>query len=160
MRRLVHLLSGLEIGGKERIALKLAHFGRGLGLAHDLVLFDRPFRGTAEDFDPGDVPWTLLRRGAGIDLRFVRELRLLLARERVDVVHAHNDSALVYAVLAARRVRPGKPRVVGTFHTRPSHPTLCARLACRLAATRADAVTAVSPDLAQFYLDRGWLGRC
>ena len=39
MRRLVHLLSGLEIGGKERIALKLAHFVRGLGLAHDQTAF-------------------------------------------------------------------------------------------------------------------------
>jgi glycosyltransferase involved in cell wall biosynthesis len=160
MHRLVHLLSGLEIGGKERIALKLARFGRGLGLAHDLVLFDTPFRSAAVDFEPGDVPWRLLRRGPGIDLRFVRELRRLLARERVDVVHAHNDSALVYAVLAARRVRPTRPRVVATFHTRPSHPTLCARLSCRAAGQRADAVTAVSPDLAAFHLERGWLARC
>jgi hypothetical protein len=109
MQRLVHLLGGLEIGGKERVALELARRARRLGLAHELLLFDRDYRDPVEHLDPGDVPCTLLRRGKGLDLRFTASLAGWLERERVEVVHAHNDSALVYGVLAARRA-PRRPR--------------------------------------------------
>jgi glycosyltransferase involved in cell wall biosynthesis len=155
----VHLLSGLEVGGKERIALRLARRARCDGLDHTLCLFDRPFRGTAIDLDPGDVPWVHLPRRGGLDCGFVTALARFLERERPDAVHAHNDSALVYAVLAHRRLRGARPHVVATFHTRPSHPTLAGRILCRWASQRAFAVTAVSRDLHDHYRDQRWLAR-
>ena len=75
----VHLLSGLVIGGKERAALRLAERGLAGGGRHALWLFDTPFRSTELDFAPGPVPTHFLPRGSGLDLAFIRTLAHELA---------------------------------------------------------------------------------
>ncbi|HEX6883975.1 MAG TPA: glycosyltransferase [Planctomycetota bacterium] len=159
-RRLLHLLSGLEVGGKERVVLDLALRARARGLDHRLLLFDTPFRDAARDFDPGEVPWELLPRGPGLDLAFARALARRVGELEPDVLHAHNDTAVVYAALAGLRLGRRSPRLVATFHSRPPHATRGARWLTRLAATRMDAVTAVAEDLARFLRQDGWVGRC
>jgi glycosyltransferase involved in cell wall biosynthesis len=154
-----HVLNGLAIGGMERAALRLARRGLDAGDQHELLLYDTPFRDTAQDFDPGAVPVTHLRRGKGLDLRFALRLAAHLRQQRSDVVHAHNATALVYAALAARLALPRRPRLVGTFHTWPSHATGRARLLCRVASQGA-AVAAVSDELGARLREAGWTGRC
>lgn len=158
MQRVLHLLSSLEIGGKERVVLELARRARAEGLDHRLLLFDRSLD-PARDFDPGDVHWSFLARGSGLDLRFARALARELCRLAADGVHAHNDTAIVYAALAARLVRRsggGRPFVIGTFHTRPGHDTRAARVLTRWATRLVDGVTCVSDELAQRLLALGW----
>jgi glycosyltransferase involved in cell wall biosynthesis len=157
--RVAHLLSGLAIGGKERAALRLATQGTREGQRHEMVLFDTPFRSAATDFDPGAVPTHLLQRGGGIDLGFAWRLSRLLARLRSDVVHAHNDTALVYAVIARRLLVRRRPRLVATFHSWPSHPTRAAAWLTR-AAARDAAVVAVSAELGERLKEAGWLDDC
>ncbi|RKY18101.1 MAG: hypothetical protein DRQ55_14195 [Planctomycetota bacterium] len=160
MERLIHVLSGLEVGGKERVAVQLATRGRREGLDHRLLLFDAPYRGEELDLDPGEVPVAHLRRGAGMDWRFAVRLARHCRREGVDVLHAHNDTAVFYCALA-KCLRFGRGlRVVGSFHTRPGHDTPAARRLTRWASRRIDAVTAVSPDLASYLTRAGWVGRC
>jgi L-malate glycosyltransferase len=159
MRRLLHVLSGLEVGGKERVALRLAGRARREGLDHRLVLFDAPFRGEELDFDPGEVPVHFLPRRPGVDARFVVALARLFRSLQVEVVHAHNDTAIFYACAAASLVGLRRPGVCGTFHTAPGHSTRGARLLTRWAARRAT-VTAVSPDLARLVVGEGWVRRC
>lgn len=157
--RVAHLLNGLEIGGKERVALCLAVRGNQEGDRHELVLFDKPFRSAELDFHPGHVATHFLRRGPGIDLAFAWRLSRLLNQIGADVVHAHNDTAMFYAVLASLFRADSKPRVVATFHTWPTHPTRAARYLNRLAGRRACCVSA-SSELADRLLQTGWLNRC
>ncbi len=157
MHRLVHFLSGLEVGGKERVALRLAARGRQEGLDHRLLLFDSPYRDSDLDFDPGDVPTDFLPRGPGMDWRFARRVARFLGAHDIEILHAHNDSALVYGALAARLVKRRRPAVVATFHTRPSHVTWLARLLSRWASKRVGRVVAVSEDLGEFLVSTRWI---
>jgi len=159
MTRIVHLLSGLQIGGKERAALRLARRAMLDGCRAALVLYDTPFRSAELDFDPGDVPTIHLKRGPGVDLRFARRLARQLRELGARVVHAHNDTALFYAVLAAMLALPRRVRVVASFHAWPSQGGRGARWLTRAAGTVAS-VAAVSEDLAALLVRAGWLGRC
>ncbi len=161
MIRVAHLLSGLEIGGKERAALRLAGRGRQEGRDHQLILFDHPFRSPDLDFPPGEVPTHFIQRLPGLSLRFTCRLARLLRLLGTEVIHAHNDTALVYAAGASIlcRTMGGNVRVVATFHAWPSHPSANARRLARLASRIAD-VVAVSDELRERLLGGGWLGRC
>ena len=156
---IIHLLSGLQIGGLERAALRLARAGLEHGQAHGLVLYDRPFRSAALDFDPGPVPACFLPRGRGLDAGFIWRLARHLRGSGARVVHAHNDTALFYAVAAARLLGRRRPRVVGTFHSWPAQGSGRARLLNRLVAPLAP-VAAVSQELADRLVQTGWLRRC
>ena len=156
----VHLLSGLVIGGKERAALRLAERGLAGGGRHALWLFDTPFRSTELDFAPGPVPTHFLPRGSGLDLAFIRTLAHELASTGIGAIHAHNDTALCYGAFACTLMGRRAPRLVGTFHTWPGHETPAARLLTRWAGGRAVAVAAVSDELRERLLTRSWLRRC
>ncbi len=153
-QKLIHLMGSLEVGGRERVVLDLATRARRAGLDHRLVLFDAPFRPGGQDFDPGGVPWTFIPRGPGFDIGFIRALRRHVRSEPVDVLHAHNDTAIAYAALASlpRRL----VHTVGTFHTRPGHDTPRARRVTRWATRRLDGVTSVSDELSELLLELGW----
>jgi L-malate glycosyltransferase len=159
MADIVHLLSGLQIGGKERVALRLARRATRDGHRALLVLYDTPFRSADLDFDPGDVPTVHLRRGPGVDVRFAYRLARCLRDLGTGVVHAHNDTALFYAVLAAALAFPRRIRVVATFHAWPSHGGRAARWLTRAAGVAAN-VAAVSDDLARLLVEAGWLRHC
>jgi len=159
-RRLLHLLSGLEVGGKERVVLDLARRARTAGHDQRLVLFDTPFRDATRDFDPGEVPWTFLPRGPGLDLGFARRLAREVRTLGCEVLHAHNDTALVYAALAGLALGRARPRTVATFHSRPAHATRAARWLTRLGSWRMDGISAVADELAQYLTGAGWVGRC
>lgn len=154
------MLSGLEVGGRERVVLELARRARRDGLAPRLLLFETPFRNTDVDFDPGDLPWEFLPRRPGSDLRYPLALSRRLRELEADVVHAHNDTAVFFAGTAARLLRRPGPALIATFHTKPHHVTRKGRLSTRWAARRADAVTGVSEDLAQVVVNEGWVPRC
>ncbi|MBM3989310.1 MAG: glycosyltransferase [Planctomycetes bacterium] len=160
MQRLVHLMNGLEVGGRERVVVQLAQRGRREGLDHRIVLYDSPFRGVELDLDPGDVPVHFIQRGPGVDLRFAGALAKLLAELRCEIVHAHNDTAIFYGCVAALRLGLVRPAVIATFHTRPRHATTKARWSTRLVSRRARTITAVSEDMARLVVDEGWVRSC
>lgn len=159
MVAVTHLLSGLQIGGMERAALRLATTANQRGQLHDMVLYDRGFRSPALDFHPGPVPTYVLRRQPGFDLPFAWRLAQLLRTKGSDVIHAHNDTALFYAALAARLLVSARPRVVATFHSWPAQGSRNARLLNRIVAPGAS-VVAVSQELANRLIRTGWLRRC
>ncbi|QDV05039.1 Putative glycosyltransferase EpsF [Planctomycetes bacterium Poly30] len=156
-KRLLHLVSSLEVGGKERVVLDLARRARGLGLDHELLLFDAPYRATGVDFDPGAVPWSFLQRGPGLDLGFARRVRRFVTRGGFEALHAHNDTAIFYAALANLPLRVA--RTFGTFHTKPGHDTPRARKLTRWATGRHVGVAAVSQELGDVLTELGWSRR-
>lgn len=158
-RKILHLLGQLEIGGLERAALRLARRGRALGGDHSLLLFDKPFRSNDLDFAPGDVPVHFIPRGRGVDWRFAAKLARFLLDHGVDIIHAHNDTAIFYA--AAATLIAGTPiSVIGTFGTRPGHATVGARLLTRWATGRAAYIAAVSQELNDWLIAAKWSRKC
>ncbi len=155
--RLVHLVSSLEVGGKERVVLDLAKRARAEGHDHRLLLFDAPYRPGAGDFDPGDVPWEFIPRGPGLDLRFARRVRRFLRDTDSEVLHAHNDTAIVYGALANLPWR--RAALFGTFHTKPGHDTPKARRLTRWASGRHAGIVAVSQELGDVLTELGWSRR-
>jgi len=156
---IVHVLSGLVVGGKERVALSLAEHAVRDGHNVSLVLYDTPFRSVAVDFDSREIPVIHLKRGPGLDLLFALRLGRHFRKCQVDAVHAHNATALFYAILAAAWATPNNPRVVATFHAWPTYGRRITRWLTRWAGLFAKA-TAVSDDLARRLVDAKWLFRC
>ena len=132
--KVLQLLSRLEIGGTERAVIRLASRGLQEGMEHRLLLFDKPFRSEIVDFDPGVLATEFIQRGPGIDLRFALKLAKKFGDFHLDIVHAHNDTAIFYAALAMIIGRYRKLALIGTFRTWPSHDTTGARLLTRCAA--------------------------
>lgn len=113
--RVLQFLAGCRVGGLERVALSLV---RRLAGRFDfrVVVFDDgdgPLRGS---FDAAGVPVTLLRRRPGVDLTYPIRLARFVRREGIDVIHAHNGTALFYGALAS--ILAGGRKVVFTAHDR------------------------------------------
>ncbi|MFN3649701.1 MAG: glycosyltransferase family 4 protein [Armatimonadota bacterium] len=109
--RILHLISSFQVGGLEHFAIRLAaeqcragHHAAVVGLAGGPLLEEAQRQGViaAALSQPGRLS------------RAARGLRLL-RRLRPDLLHAHNPSALHYAVLG--RIVTGAP-VVMTYHGR------------------------------------------
>lgn len=130
------------------------------GGQQELWLFDTVFRSPELDFQPGAVPIRFLPRGSGLDFNFVRSLGRELTRGGIRAIHAHNDTALCYGALACAALGRSAPRLIATFHTWPSHDTRAARLLTRWSGGRTAGVAAVSDELAERLISRGWLRRC
>ncbi len=155
--RVLHLGHSIRAGGKERVLLGLAAAGRAAGHDDRVLVFDHPPGETDSELDPGDVPVEFRARRGGLDFRYTRQLARYFTDSGARVIHAHNDSALVYAVLAAAQTRRPKPRVIATFHNAPSHPTSTARRLTRWCARRAHEVTCVSAELRDRLQQTGWI---
>lgn len=160
MDRLIHLLSGVEVGGLQRVVLRLAVEAQRRNLNHTLLLFDTSFRNADADFDPGPVPIEFISRCPGLDWRFPWRLAQWVRRQRVEIVHAHNDTAIFYAALARRLIHGHKPALVGTFHTRPTRYSFATRFLTRWAGTEAAGITAVSPEMCGLLVESGWISEC
>src|SRR5580704_13671632 len=113
--RVLHVLRGIEIGGMERAVLRLAHRGDREGFDHALLLFDTPFRSELLDFNPDGLVTEYIQRRPGVDLPFAKKLAKKLIDGQVDVVHAHNDTAIVYSALAIVFGRITNISLIGSF---------------------------------------------
>jgi len=156
----LHLLSGLEIGGKEAACLRLARRGIGEGGDHRLVVFDTDYRSSGVDFDPAGVPYQFIPRHGGLDLGFARQIARHLKCIRPGIIHAYNDTAAFYAAAALKWGNPSSAKLVVAFHTYPSHSSLGARLLTRWGCSTANAVVAVSHALKSRLLGAGWTKQC
>ncbi len=159
-KTIVHLVSGLAVGGKEAAALRLANRGIAAGDNHQLLLYDTPYRNAELDFEPGGVPTSYLQRKSGIDLNFAWKLARHLTAKNARIVHAYNDTAIFYAALATQIQTRSPAKLVGTFHTWPSHATVGARILTRWATNCAHAVVAVSEQLRSRLFAARWLDSC
>jgi L-malate glycosyltransferase len=158
--KVLHLLSGLEVGGKERVTVRLASRGAKEGMNHHVLLYDTEFRSEKYDFSPGPVPISFIQRMPGIDLGFAWKVAKRAAELEVNVIHAHNDTAIFYAALATLLSTKRNLTFIGTFHARPSHATAGARVLTRWASSRACKIIAVSQELNDWLLQSGWVGQC
>lgn len=113
--RVLHLLAGCRMGGLERVALSIVS-ALNDQFAFQVVVYDDDAGPLRPEFDAIHVPVTFLPRKPGVDLTYPIKLSMVLRREKIDVIHAHNGTALFYGVMAAKLA--GGRRLVFTAHDR------------------------------------------
>ncbi len=138
--RVAMLCADLDVGGIQSLVDRL---GRGLDATRftpSFLCFDgrgRLFERLAADgFAVDFVP-----RRPGIDLGLARRIAAVLERNRIDLVHAHNRTALFYGVVATLFSR--RRALVYTEHDRSFPERLRVRGLHAVLARRVDAVAAV-----------------
>ena len=140
-----HVLSSLQIGGGERMALELAAGQVGAGNDVMVVSLAPPPDGPLVDaFRARGVGVERVAKRAGFDVTLPLRLAALFRRRRVGVVHTHNRQPLIYGALA------GKLAGAKVVHTRhgPGRGTRREQWLRRVAGAMLDAYVAVSPALA------------
>jgi glycosyltransferase involved in cell wall biosynthesis len=117
-KTVLHLLWSLEVGGAEKIACDLVR-----SLPRDefrplvcSILHDGPLR---HELTAQGYPVYHRSSRPGVDWKTVGWLSELVRREQVELIHAHQYTPLVYAVLV--KLTGGRCRVIYTEHGR-CHP--------------------------------------
>lgn len=151
--RLAHMVLGLNVGGLERVVLRLIERTRRDRFAPVVCALQEP-GALASELDRMGVPLMVVPRRPGLDPGLPMRLSSWLQREGIDLVHTHNPSPHLYGALAAAITRrsgrssgSGRgPRVVHTKHGR-NYPGVRRKvLVNRLASSLTDRVVAVSED--------------
>jgi glycosyltransferase involved in cell wall biosynthesis len=149
---IAHVLSSLNVGGGERVALEL---GAGQVAAGHRVLAvslaPAPDGPLTELFRERRVEVVRVEKRRAIDVTLPLRLALLFRRAGVGIVHTHNRMPLIYAAPAAKLARA---RVVHTRHG-PGRGTARERILRRSAGRLVDAYVAVSPELAALARELG-----
>jgi glycosyltransferase involved in cell wall biosynthesis len=141
------VLHSLKVGGAEVLAARMARQWRVSFRVLFVCLDDLGTLGQSLRDEGFRVE--VLGRRPGVDGRCLLRLALLLRRERVDLVHAHQYTPFFYA--AAARLLCRRPAVLLTEHGRhhPDFPRPKRRLVNRLLLDRRDRVVAVGEAVRQ-----------
>ena len=141
------------IGGLERMVERLSVESKSRGIESLVIAYlgDGPIRAALE---AEDVQTLALDVGPGLHPSLVWQLRSVLRRERIDVLHTHHLGPFVYGAPAA--ILAGCPRV----HTEHSHELYDATRRKLLGAMMSPLaeVVAVTPEISEFR--KRFPGRC
>jgi sugar transferase (PEP-CTERM/EpsH1 system associated) len=157
-RVVVHVVLSLNVGGLERVVLRLLERIDRSRYAPIVLALEEP-GALAWELERLDVPLRVMPRRQGLDPRLVWDLAAFLIRERVDLVHTHNPAPHLYgalgaAVAAARAVSPRRgPRVIHTKHGRNQPGSPRKVLVNRVAAAFTDRMVAVGRDTRNVIVD-------
>ncbi len=108
----LHVTWSLKTGGLEHLVVDLVRLGPEMGLKPMVAVLAQCGQ-LAEEVESLGAPLFSLGKRLGLDFRMVPRLRRIIARHKVQVVHAHNQGAMLYASLAA--LISGRP-MVATRH--------------------------------------------
>lgn len=140
--RIAQVVLSLDIGGQERLVVRIAHALRDRGHdAHVVTLT----RGGALRSELGSIPVHEVPRSAGFDPLLYAKLWRTFRALRADVVHTHNAAPLIYGAPAAKLARV--PRIIHTKHGDFRYPARALRLA-RTATRFVDGFVPVSIETA------------
>ncbi|HYX44592.1 MAG TPA: glycosyltransferase, partial [Acidimicrobiales bacterium] len=159
--KVTHVITRLGRGGTDQNVLHFVDWQRRHGHDPRLVVGEDSDTASVPPWLPLEVLPTLVRDPQPVaDLRAVRGLRRLLARDEPDVVHTHQSKAGILGRLAA--VGRGA-LVVHTVHMAsfgPSYGRSSAafRVSERVCAPMTDVIVTVGEDLRRRYLQSG-IGR-
>lgn len=154
--KICHVVLSLDVGGLERVVLRLLSRLDRSRWTPVVVALDEP-GALAGGLGRLGIPLRVMGRGAGLDADLAVRLSALLRQEGARLVHTHNTAAHLYGSIAAHLARgrdEGRgPRVVHTKHGR-NQPDLPRHvLVNRLASALSDRIVAVSNDAATVALE-------
>ena len=141
------VLHGLEVGGAEVLAARLAR--RLNGDYRFLFLCLDELGSLGRELREEGFAVEVLGRRSGLDWRCARRLSEIARRERIDVWHAHQYTPFFYC--AASRLLRGRPPVLYTEHGRhhPDYPRPKRMLANRFLLRGRDRAVAVGEAVGQ-----------
>ncbi|WP_437983329.1 glycosyltransferase family 4 protein [Sorangium sp. So ce117] len=149
--KVAHVVLSLNVGGLERVVLRLLDRMTRDRFAPVVCALQEP-GALAEELARLGVPLVVLSRKPGLDPGLPLRLSAWLRREGISLVHTHNPGPHLYGALAAGLLRAaafpggGGPRVIHTKHGRNYPKQKRKVLVNRLAAALTDRVVAVSDD--------------
>lgn len=151
--RVAHLMQYFAIGGLERMVegLSVASKSRGIESLVIAYLGDGPIRAALEQ---EAIQTLLLDSGPGLDPKLVLQLRSVLVRERIDVLHTHHLGPFIYGAPAA--VLAGC-RHVHTEHSHEQYDTTRRQALGAIMSPLAE-VVAVTPEISEYR--KRFPGRC
>jgi glycosyltransferase involved in cell wall biosynthesis len=117
--KIVHVLSTLELGGMETMALALAKFQQSQGHEVSVVAVYGKHELFATAHEMGLMPATLMKRPGKDFLTSIKKLRALFAIRRPDVVHTHN--LVTHYLSAAACVLQNDRLLLNTRHDMGEH---------------------------------------
>jgi glycosyltransferase involved in cell wall biosynthesis len=144
--RIAHVTLGLDVGGLEKLLVEFArHADRS---RFDLHFISLTTKGPlASDIESQGWPVTSLEAPPGLRPGITWKLARLLWRQRIDIVHTHDERPNVYAVPAARLV--GVKRIFHTRHSQAAHLSRRQRWLVRLVSLGNDRFICISEDSAR-----------
>ncbi|WP_437957935.1 glycosyltransferase [Sorangium sp. So ce119] len=152
--KVAHVVLSLNVGGLERVVLRLLERTARDRFAPVVCALQEP-GALAEELARLDVPLVVIPRRPGLDPGLPVRLSAWMRREGIALVHTHNPGPHLYGALAAGLARAaglagggggGGPRVIHTKHGRNYPKQKRKVLVNRLAAALTDRVVAVSDD--------------
>ncbi|WP_437655689.1 glycosyltransferase family 4 protein [Sorangium sp. So ce1182] len=151
--KVAHVVLSLNVGGLERVVLRLLERTSRDRFAPVVCALQEP-GALAEELARLGVPLVVLSRKPGLDPGLPVRLAAWLRSEGIRLVHTHNPGPHLYGALAAGLARAasfaggggGGPRVIHTKHGRNYPKQKRKVLVNRLAAALTDRVVAVSDD--------------
>jgi len=143
--RVLHMMEGPDPGGAETVLVELAtHLGEGFE-SEGLVLVPGWIHSTLQE---REILTHMLPLERSFDLSWAVRLARLIRARNIDLIQSHEFTTNCYATLAARLARVP---IVCTVHGKVYYPgRYYRRAAYRWVARNADALVAVSEDLAGF----------
>lgn len=144
---IAHVLTSLQVGGAERVALDLARHHIPLGHPTMAISLDTlPDGPLHQAFTEAGATIRHVPKRAGFDAPLLLKLARLFRRERIRIVHTHNALPLIYAAPAAKLAGA---QVIHTEHGR--HTGRGRSLSARRVAVHAiDSFVAVSAATLEF----------
>lgn len=109
--KVLYLLDSLNRGGAEALVLDVCRNARANDL--DLTLAATGGGALEEDFKTSGVEFVRLERRLPIDFRVVGQLRKIVKKRQIRIVHAHQAVEAIHAYLACRGL---KTKIVLTHH--------------------------------------------
>jgi glycosyltransferase involved in cell wall biosynthesis len=110
-KKILHVIESLEFGGAEMVVINLANK---LADKYDVSICMTKRQGDLCARVSDKVKLYYLGCGEGNDLSAITKIRNLIRENNIDVVHAHNWSVFLEAVIAAKLA--GVSRIIHTIH--------------------------------------------
>ena len=156
--RILHVTYDMGIGGTEQVIRQLIGGLDNTRYENHIVCIDGELGALGADLQATGIPCHLLHRQPGLDRALIRSLRSLTHQHDIDIVHGHQYTPYVYAVLSA--LFSGQ-RVVFTEHGRfhPDSASWKRRLVNPLLGMATDAIVAISAATRDALASYEWFPR-
>ncbi len=111
----VHLTFDMRIGGTEQVIKSLIENADTQQFEMSILCIDSPLGPFADALLAKGINIKTLPRSPGFDRKLIKQIRLYIKKQRINILHCHQYTPWVYGVLAAFRT---KTKVIFTEHGR------------------------------------------
>ncbi len=113
-KKVMHIILDMGPGGAERVVLSyLKKMDKSLFEPMLCVLW-RVFPSEINEVEKAGITYYHMKKKSGWDTKTLLELAAIIKKEKIDILHLHNISAIIYGTLAA--LLSTRPKIIRTEH--------------------------------------------